>query len=174
MPRAKKADKISVIANAPGVITSASAVEVTPMSPAELIAEHRKLEAFADAQTKAFTEHMKPHVERMAEIKQQLLEFLLAQKARNISTDEGTAYISTIVSHKIDPAAAAYLNDRGEAVQGREAVLDWSLENWDKYGNEGLQINLAKAVVEQVIQDTGAPPPGLVISQFQKVNIRKS
>lgn len=160
--------------NIKGTVVDAS--PLPPISADALIAEYVRNDDWVSAQEKAFGEHMKPIRDRQEAIKQQLHEKLLAEGGKDASfkTDHGTAYISNIMNTKIDVDAAPYTNERGAVVKGRDAVLDYALEHWDDIGNELLTINVVKDAVKQIIEKTGAPPPGVQISHFARVNIRRS
>lgn len=146
-----------------------------PVVPAiDLITEYREIETWAEAQDKAYAEFMKPRRDRMNEIKQQLLAMALAQKVNSFPTDAGTAYISEGITAKVDPNTAPYKNERGEEVTGREALLDFFLENWEKYGAEYAQIGITLDGVKAFIAEHRKPPPGIAIQQWQRLNIRKT
>lgn len=138
-------------------------------TPSALIGEYHTLNDHAAAESKRFQEYLKPAVERIELIRQALHAKALAQKVNGFPTDEGTAYLSTIVSHKIDPDSTY------KDASGRDALLDWMLDNWDKYGSEGLMLNVSKAVVDAYMQENdGKPPPGLKLESMQRVNIKRS
>ena len=126
----------------------------------DLVAEHVRLDDWVKAETKRFGEHLKPHKERLTEIEDQLQTFMLQQKLDSVKADSGTAYISTIMNLKIED---------------REKYLDFVNENWDAYGNEMLLASVQKDATKQYMQDhAGAPPPGVTIGWFQRVNIRRT
>lgn len=131
------------------------------MTPDDLIAEHNKLDDFVTAETKRFTEHLKPVKERMEEIKNQLLALLNAQKLDKIAGDHGTAYISTLLQ---------------PTLSDREVYLDYCLENWDEAGNELLIVGKPQIKALHAYLDThnGEPPPGVAVSWFRRVNINRS
>ncbi len=134
------------------------------MTPAELIAEHKKIKAFLKQQSDAFAAFCKPHNDRMAEIESELHRKLLDLNGGEIGkaslkTDEGTAYLSTIVTPK---------------VTDKEAWLDWCLENWNERGPL-LSIGApVKAAFDDYVQQHGANPPNTESSSFTRVNIRSS
>lgn len=144
----------------------------------DLIAEYHKLDAYMDAQLAALTEFLKPTREKVERIKTELQTRLIQNKANRIATDFGTAYLSTITNHKIDPAGLPYVrrDPGGETVTstGRDAVIDWLFENWDEYGNEGIQVGVSKDIVNKYIEKENKPPPGLTISTFKRLNINKA
>ncbi len=128
---------------------------------ADLIAEHTKLDDWCAAETKRFGEHLAPHKKRMDAIKATLLEMLNEQKTNSMSTDNGTAYISTITTPK---------------VIDRDKYLDFVNENWDDIGNELLQVGAPqKDALKQYLEDhQNQPPPGIDVSYFNRLNIRRS
>lgn len=135
------------------------------MTPADLIAEHNKIEDFLKAESKRFVEFCKPHQVRLQEIESELHQTLLTlaggdTKRASIATDPGTAYLSTITSYK---------------ASDKEKYLDWCLENWNKYGAM-LQIAAPQkdAVREYQDENDGRLPPFVESSSIVKVNIRRS
>jgi len=173
MPR-KKAEKPLHVERVKGALVDNSPLPPSPAS--DLIGEYVRNDDWIAAQDKAYGEHMKPMRDRQEAIKQQLHEKLLAEGGKDASfkTDHGTAYISNIMNTKIDVDAAPFTNADQTISRGREAVLDFCLNNWDEIGNEMLQIGVTKDAVKQWIEKTGAPPPGVSISHFARVNIRRS
>lgn len=128
--------------------------------PNDLVAEHIKIDDWVKAETKRFTEFLRPHKERMQEIENQLQAFMLQHKLDSLPLDSGTAYISTIMNLK---------------VEDREKFLDFVNLEWDTYGNEMLLANAQKDGCKQYMQDhAGAPPPGVTIGWFQRVNVRRT
>lgn len=137
------------------------------VTAADLISEHNKLDDYLTAESKRFAEFCKPHRERLAAIEAELQEQLNAlnagkpeAKRASISTEAGTAYLSTIMTPKI---------------LDKEKYLDWTLENWDKYGAM-LQVGAPQkdAVREYMDANDGREPPFVKIENFTRVNIRRS
>lgn len=136
------------------------------MTPAELIAEHNKIGDFIKAESKRFAEFCKPHNERLQAIESELHQMLLDMnggditKKASLSTDAGTAYLSTIVSPK---------------VTDKEKYLDWVLEDWDRRGAM-LQIGAPQkdAVREYQDDNDGRLPPFVESTSITRVNIRRS
>jgi hypothetical protein len=150
------------------------------ITPEALIKEFLTLKSHAESEGKRFAEYIKPTADRMNLIKASLHARALAGKVNGFPTDEGTAYLSEIVSHRIDPESR-YQTADGRVSTGRDALLDWLLDNWDEYGSEGIQLNVSKAIVEKWMEHTtdedhkdGAPPPGLKIEKFKQLNIKRS
>ena len=149
-----------------------------------LIKRELELSDYVAAQTKAFGEFCKPFREEIDAIRGRLLAMLIEQKTDSFKTEFGTAYKSEIMNQKLDVAAPPYIEapaytEDGITVPartytGREALLYWALDNWDKYGNEGLTVGVPIATVKQVMEDTGGhPPPGITVSFFTRVNIKR-
>src|SRR5437762_920605 len=88
------------------------ALDFSKIKPAELIAEFHLLKAHAEEQSKKFADYLKPTNTRMEEIRQLLHGKALHEGVNAFSTDNGTAYLSRIVTHKIDPEST-YTNLEG-------------------------------------------------------------
>lgn len=161
-------------------VTTVALEAMLQITPQDLIKEFLTLKAHAESEGKRFTEYMKPTVDRMKLIQSSLHARALASKVNGFPTDEGTAYLSTITSHKIDPESS-YISSEGRTSTGRDALLDWMLDNWDQYGSAGIQLNVSKDIVDKWREATqseehpnGVPPPGLKLDSFQQLNIRRS
>ena len=170
----------------PAQIDLEEAIEATPqvdyssVKPAELIAEFHLLKAHSEDAAKKFAAYIKPTSDRMEQIRQLLHGKALHEGVNAFSTDNGTAYLSRIVSHKIDPESS-YTSLEGRTSTGRDALLDWSLDFWDDYGSEGLQIGVSKETVQKWMDDhvndpawNDKPPPGLKLETLVRLNIKKS
>ena len=149
-------------------------------APAALIKEHLALKAYVEGEQKRLAEFLKPSLERMQACKSQLHAKALEQHVNGFPTDEGTAYLSEITSHTIDPEST-YTTKDGRQSAGREALLDWMLDYWDDYGSEGMQLGIAKAMVDKYREATqskenpkGLPPPGLKLTTELRLNINKA
>lgn len=142
----------------------------------DLIAEEIRIDDFCKAQQKAFAEHLKPHKARQEEIQNLLLALLNQQQVESIRADAGTCYKSNILNVGIDPEGTEpYVKpDTGVAETGREAFLDFALDNWETFGSDGLMFSAQKDAVKKFIEEHGKPPPGIKISYFTRVNIRRS
>lgn len=136
-------------------------------TPSELIAEHNRLDDYLTAEAKRFTEFCKPTRERLAAIEAELQTQLLAlnegkpeSKRASISTDAGTAYLSTIMTPKTTE---------------KESYLDWVLDNYDKWGAM-LQIGAPQkdALREYMDANDGKTPPFVTVDYFTRCNIRRS
>jgi hypothetical protein len=143
-------------------------------NPSELIKRAHEIDDFIETQNKRFAEYLKPLKEEREKIANDLLAYLNENGGEAFRCDHGTAYLSEIMNVKLDPDSA-YLNVAGAQVQGREALLDFALDNWDEVGNELLDIRPLKEPVRKWMDThNGVPPPGLAISHFTRLNIRKS
>lgn len=126
----------------------------------DLIAEHNKIDDWIKSESKRFDEYCKPHKERLRAIEQQLHAYLLEQKVQNIKGEHGTAYLSRILTLKIE---------------NRENLLDFANENWDTVGNALLLISAQKdAVKEWMDSHEGNPPPGVTTDYIIKCNVRRT
>lgn len=137
------------------------------VSASDLISEYTKLDDWLTAERKRFDAHCKPHVDRMkaieADLQQQLLDINQGKpegKRASISTDAGTAYLSTIMTPK---------------VSDKEKYLDWTLDNWEKWGAM-LQVGAPQkdALREYMDANEGRTPPFISVDYFIKCNIRRS
>lgn len=140
--------------------------DISAMSNDELIATHRQIADHITTQTKAFAEYLKPSKERMDWIERQLFIKLAEMnrgkpegKRASISTDAGTAYLSTILTPKI---------------LDREKYLDFVLEHWEQWGGL-LQIGAPqKDALKEYLDKHGQNPPHVEVIPFTRVNIRRS
>lgn len=142
----------------------------------DLIAEDIKIDDFCKQQVKAFGEFLKPHKARQEEIQNLLLALLNQQQVDSIKGDAGTCYKSNILNVGMDPEGTdPYVpHEGGQPRVGREAFLDFSLDNWETFGQDGLMFSAQKDAVKKYIEEHGKPPPGIKISYFTRVNIRRS
>jgi hypothetical protein len=126
---------------------------------AELIARNLALEDQVKAAQKSRDAWAKPLKTEIAEIESTLFARLKERGADSTRTDAGTAYISTIMNTK---------------VESREALFDHIAENWDDIGGE-VALNISKEAVRTFMEENnGQLPPGMSISHFQRLNIRRS
>ncbi len=155
-------------------------VDFSTVKPAELIAEFHLLKAHSEESSKKFAAYIKPTTDRMEAIRQLLHGKALHDGVNAFSTDNGTAYLSRIVTHKIDPEST-YTSLEGRTSSGRDALLDWLLDYWDEYGSEGAQIGVSKDIVQKWMDDhtndpdwNDKPPPGLKLDMLVRLNIKQS
>ena len=132
-------------------------------SDEELIAENFRVEDLIKAATAKLNEWTAPHKARLKAIEDELFRRLAERQADSTSTDAGTAYISNITNFKIEQ---------------REPILDFMLDNWDQPdwgGGAMMTFNVTKDAVKQYMdQHQGQLPPGLSISHFSRLNIKRS
>ena len=100
-------------------------------------------------------------------------EFLrrLNERGQDASpTEHGTAYKSVLLNVSLSPEGRPY----GD-LTGREAFLDFCLDNWDGFGNEALMFQPQKDSVKRYMEEhEGVPPAGVKVAYFTKVNVRRS
>jgi acyl-CoA reductase-like NAD-dependent aldehyde dehydrogenase len=124
-----------------------------------LIAENFKLEDLIKAAQAKFDEWAKPHKERIAAIEGEISRRLLDRKADSTKTDSGTAYFSNLMNAKIE---------------NQELLFDFVADNWAEVGAD-TKINVKLDTVKQHMENNeGKPPPGMSISYFTRLNIRRS
>jgi len=140
--------------------------DISAMSNDELISEHRKIGDHVTQQTKQFNEYLKPVREREGWIEKVLFARLaelnkgkVEGKRASISTDAGTAYLSTIVT---------------PSVLDKTAWLDWCLEDWDNRGGLLAIGAPVKAAFNEYVDEHKAPPPFVKVENFTRVNVRRS
>lgn len=130
------------------------------ITDAQLIEKHQEFKALLAREGEAFDARMKPYVEGMKMLENVLLERLNERGAENTKTDAGTAYKSTLMNTK---------------VVARDEILKFCVDNWSTVGSDMLSVNVTKDAVKQFIEANGGmPPPGVEVSFFTRVNIRKS
>lgn len=133
---------------------------MTDRSAADLIAEAIKLDDWLSGESKRFEEHCKPVKKRIEDIKSKLLEMCNTLQTNSMATDNGTAYISTIMSPKI---------------VDRDKYLDFINEFWDTCGSDMLQLSAPqKEALKRFIEDKNDTPPGVEVGYFNRLNIRRS
>ena len=126
----------------------------------QLIAENHKLEDELKAGMAKYTEWAKPRKKRIEAIESEIRRRLIERNADSTRTDSGTAYFSDLLQTKIED---------------REVLFDFIADNWDSYGDQMLKIGAAVDAVRQYMSDhDGNPPPGLSVSFFRRLNIRRS
>jgi hypothetical protein len=130
-------------------------------TPDVLIQEHHKLDDHIKAQSKAFSAYLKPFKDRLEAIENRLLTFLNTTKQDSCSTEFGTAYKSEIMTPKITD---------------RDKFIDFCNQMWDTFGNEMLQLRPPQVdgVRSYMQEHNGAVPPGVDVSFFTRLNVRRS
>ena len=130
------------------------------LSDDALIAENFTIEDWIKAAQIKFEAWARPHKARLKEIEDTLFARLAERKADSTKTDAGTAYISNIMNTKID---------------NREAIIDFMMDNWETWGADMIQVNVTKDAVKRYMEENnGVLPPGISISHFSRLNIRRS
>lgn len=125
----------------------------------DLIAENHKLEDLIKAAQAKFDEWAKPHKARIAEIEGLLRMRLTERGADSTKTDAGTAYFSNIMNTKIESVPL---------------LFDFVADNWDDLGAD-TKISLPVGKVREYMDAHDAqPPPGMSISYFNRLNIKRS
>ena len=155
------------------------AAPTSPLTNDQLVQEHFGIDDYIDAESKRFKEFLKPLMERDEEIKKILFARMIEQGQPNITTNHGTAYTSTIVTPK---------------VTDREKYLDLVMDHYDTFGAGLLQVGAPqKSAFDEYVErrrqeitqyqeahggalpdDVNILPPGVEISSFVRVNIRRS
>lgn len=132
-------------------------------SDEELIAENFSVEDLIKAATAKLAEWAKPHKERLNGLEDELFRRLAERQADSTRTDAGTAYISHLTDFPITD---------------RMALLDFMLDCWDQPewgGNEMMTFGIKKEPVKAYMDaHNGQLPPGLSISHFNRLNIKRS
>lgn len=161
MPPRKKT--VSEIAGGDSSIEQAGVAAIghnnPPVSDNDLIAENFALEdAIAAAMTK-FNEWAKPKKTRIAEIENEIQRRLIERGADSTRTDAGTAYINHLMSTKVE--------DNG-------SLFDWVADHWADAGGEA-KINIKLETVKNYMEaNNGHPPPGMSVSYYSRLNIKRS
>lgn len=125
----------------------------------DLITENHKLEDLIKAATVKFSEWATPHKARIKQIEDDIFARLVERGADSTKTDAGTAYISRLESVQITDQAA---------------LFDFAADNWDTYGDEiKLSIGI-KAVRAYMDDNNGQLPPGIDLSKYSRLNIKRS
>jgi hypothetical protein len=129
------------------------------MPPDALIKRSLELKAYVEGENKRFTAHMKPANDERAAIANELLARMNQQGLTNVKTEYGTAYLSTLLNQK---------------VFDRDAFLKECLENWTNFGGAMVLVSAQQDSVKEYMEShEGNPPPGITVSWFTRLNIRK-
>lgn len=127
------------------------------ITDAQLVEQYLKLKAHVAVRSEAFDAEIKPYKDGMATIENAFLERLNERGADNTKTESGTAYKATILNVK---------------VVDQQTFLRFCTEQGGD--PDMLNIGAIKDPIRKWIEDTGKEPPGVEISYFTRVNIRKS
>ena len=125
----------------------------------DLIEKYVSMRDFIDVKKKAFEDITKPYKAGMDTIETALLARLVERGADNTKTDAGTAYKVEHVNVK---------------VVDREKFVEFIMQEWETIGNEMLLAAPQKDAVRQYVDSNGRSPPGIEVSYFTDVNVRKS
>ena len=129
------------------------------LSDDALIAENFQIEDQIKAAQAKFNDWAAPHKARLKEIEDTLFARLAERKADSTKTDSGTAYISNIMNAKVESV---------------ETLFDWAAEHWAEVGAD-VKINVPIAVVrEHMDNNNGMVVPGMSVSHFSRLNIKRS
>jgi hypothetical protein len=129
------------------------------ISDAQLVEQYLKLKAYAAVLIEGHKAELKPYHDGMEIIENAFLARLNERGADNTKTEHGTAYKSRLMNVK---------------VVDRNAVLKFCMDNWSTIGSDLLQVGATKDAVKQWIESKGEPPPGIEVSHYININIRKS
>lgn len=132
----------------------------------QLIEKYLAIKDFVTAEKERFKSHIGSYENSMEIIEGELLRRLNERQSENTRTDAGTAYKSTTLKPK---------------VSDRDKFLAFVDDNWDVWGSEMLLASPQVDAVKQWIDHSrtadnpnGTPPPGVDVSYYTRVNIRRS
>jgi hypothetical protein len=130
-------------------------------SAGQLIKSYLEFRSHVDAESKRFTEYLKPFRENMQQIENELLRMLNEQKLDNFKSDDGTAYRTTTMAPKVAEP---------------ETWIDFCMEQWQNGGSEMFQLRApaVEGLRNYMQAHDGALPPGVTVTYDTHVNIRKS
>jgi len=155
-PRKKPQEPAAVL---PGQMPLPGMGDNSTVTDNDLIAENHKLEDLIKAAQAKFDEWAKPHKARIAEIEGQLRLRLTERGADSTKTDAGTAYFSNIMNTKVESV---------------EKLFDFVADNWAEVGADAkISLPVGK-VREHMDTHEGNPPPGMAVSYFRRLNIKRS
>lgn len=122
----------------------------------DLVAKYRLLRDKKDEIEQAYKAKVAPFTEAMQQIEAYLLDHLNRTGSESVRTGEGTFYKSTITSFKVDNPGLL-----------REYIA--------QHGLTDLYTNAVSKEAVQALLDKGHPlPPGISVSSFTRVNIKKA
>lgn len=156
MPPRKKPEQLDLVEQANALPAVGHNSQVTDE---DLIAENFKLEDLIAAATAKLNEWAKPHKARIAEIEGDLRTRLTDRKADSTKTEAGTAYFSHLMNTKIEDNAK---------------LFDFAADNWEEVGGD-VKISVPLATVKAHMESNeGKPPPGVSVSYYSRLNIRRN
>ena len=180
MPKGKRAEKP---AEPIQEIVTATETPIEPNfsedSDEQLVKRFIDLDDWVKGEKKRFDNFMEGHKQNLEVIRNEFLRRLNERKSDSSKTEYGTAYKTTLFNLSVTPEETAPYAREIDGVmtesRGREALLDFALDNWDEIGNELLMIDAQKDAVKRYMEEhQGLPPPGIKMTPFIKVNIRRS
>ena len=137
---------------------------------ATLVARYLSIRDWLDAESKRFVVHCAPLKAQMEAIENEFLKRLNDRGQDASPTEHGTAYKSVLLNVSLSPEGRPY----GQ-LNGREAFLDYCLDNWEGYGNEALLFSAQKDAVKRYMEEhEGNPPPGVKTAFHTRINVRRS
>lgn len=180
MPRGKRAATQPV--QEQPVQENGSAIEPNFQSDSDeqLCKRYIELDDWIKAEDKKFSTFMESHKQSLEVIRNEFLRRLNERGADSTKTDYGTAYKSRLLNVSVTPEETNFYerthpDGTTTRSEGREALLDFALDNWDAIGNELLMISAQKDAVKRWMEEhEGVPPPGVKVVPFIRVNIRRS
>ena len=133
--------------------------DMTDYTDEQLVSKYLAIKAKQTELKKGFEDQLKPYGDAMTLIENMLLARLIERGAQNTKTDAGTAY-------KVE-----HMNVK---VEDRDAFVKFSIDHWDTIGSGLLMASPKKDEVRTYLKDhDGQLPPGLAVSYYTEVNIRK-
>lgn len=143
---------------------------------ADLIKKYVEIRDFLEKKSTEFGEQMKPYQAALDSIGGEMLSRLNERDAQNCKTEFGTAFKKT---------------DMSVRMADRETFFHFLLEPYEPYIENAAQeiafdemrqriqafttAHLAKDAVKEYLDGSaGQPPPGVDVTYFTKVNIRRS
>jgi hypothetical protein len=129
------------------------------MTDAELIEKHQILKADITTYKADVAAKLKPFEDDMEVIETELMRRLIERGAKHTKTEFGTAYTVDLLNIK---------------VADRDAFLQFCIKNWDTIGAEMLNVSALKEPVKDFMNGSKEPPPGLELSTFTRLNVRRT
>lgn len=130
-------------------------VPAPPMALDRAIEQYVKLRDKIDGIKKANDEALKPYTRGLEMLEAVMHNAMTTASAQSLKTVSGTCFFSTVNKASVAdwPALLGYIQEHDA----------WNL----------LTKAVAKKEVEEVMQETGAPVPGVKLDPFIKVNVRR-
>jgi hypothetical protein len=126
-----------------------------PMTYEQMVTNYRRLRDRKEEIAKRHAAELKPYNELMSELEMRLLDAMNQQGANSLSTTTGVAYKVTRISYTVE--------DPKEFRQYIEATGDVDL----------MESRVSKSALDERLKNGGTLPPGIKVSSFTTVNIRK-